>query len=164
MTRPTTTDRTATARTSTTPGPTDVVGARAIAQLVDAAVSLVLFAVVAGATALVLGGAALARYSVVSAIWAVGPLAMLAGGVVAGGVPVVLEWAWDGKTVGKRLLGIRVVPIDGGPLGFGAVLTRNLLAGIDAAFFYLVGLTAMATSPHRQRLGDRVAGTVVVRS
>jgi len=159
MTTPTHADR-----TTATPGPTDVVGARAIAQLVDAAVSLVLFVLVGGLAALALGGAALVRSSPVSAIWAVGPLAMLLGGLAAGSVPIALEWAWDGMTVGKRLLGIRVVPIDGGHLGFGAVLTRNLLAGIDAAFFYLVGLTAMATSPHRQRLGDRVAGTVVVRS
>lgn len=146
-------------------GDTDVVGARAIAQIVDGIVSLLVFAIVGGGTALVLGGgvAALTR-SPFATVVAVGPAAMLVGGLAGGVVPILLELAWNGETVGKRLVGIRVVSLDGRRLGLGAVLTRNLLAGIDAMFFYLVGLVAIATSSNRQRLGDRVAGTIVVRA
>lgn len=146
-------------------GDTDVVGARAVAQLVDGIISLLVFTIVGGASALVLGGgvAALTR-SPVATMVTVGPAAMLVGGLAGGAVPILLEWAWNGETVGKRLVGIRVVSLDGHRLGLGAAVTRNLLAGVDAAFFALVGLVAMATSPARQRVGDRVAGTIVVRA
>lgn len=145
-------------------GDTAVLGARALAQLVDAIVSLVVFAVAAGGTALLLGGAAVTRQSLFATFMAVGPVAMLVGALAASALPVLLEWAWNGATVGKRLVGIRVVAVDGGSVGLGTAFTRNLFAGIDAAFFYLVGLASMIASPDRQRVGDRVAGTVVVRA
>ncbi|MGM0398858.1 MAG: RDD family protein [Halobacteriota archaeon] len=143
---------------------TDVLGARAVAQFVDAIVSLLVFALVGGGTALLLGGVATTRHSLFATFMAVGPTAMLVGTLAAGAVPVLLEWAWNGETVGKRLVGIRVVSRDGGRLGLGAAFSRNLFAGVDAAFFYLVGIAAIALSADHQRVGDRVAGTVVVRT
>ena len=144
-------------------GDTDIVGARALAQIVDGIVSLVAFSLVAAGVGALLGGLASGHRSPLATILAVGPMAMVLGSLVGGLVPVLLEWAWNGETVGKRLVGIRVVSMDGGPVGLGAALTRNLLAAVDGAFFYLVGLAAMSTSSDRQRIGDRVAGTVVVR-
>jgi hypothetical protein len=66
-----------------------------------------------------------------------------------------------GQTVGKRITGLRVVRLDGGPLNIAAVAARSVLLPVDALGLYLVGLLAMTLTPHRQRLGDLLAGTVV---
>jgi len=78
---------------------------------------------------------------------------------------MVLEGLWRGQTVGKRVLGLRVVDDRGFRLRASQVVVRNLLRLVDALpVFYLVGGVAMALSRHCQRLGDVAAGTVVVRS
>lgn len=76
---------------------------------------------------------------------------------------IVLE-AVLGATLGKLLLGIRVVKEDGSPIGWGASIVRNILRIIDALpTAYILGAILIWTSPRKQRLGDRVAHTVVVR-
>jgi uncharacterized RDD family membrane protein YckC len=67
-----------------------------------------------------------------------------------------------GRTLGKRLLGLRVVAEDGSPIYLGAAFLRNLLRIVDAFFFYLVAAVSVWASPKRQRLGDRAARTFVV--
>lgn len=74
---------------------------------------------------------------------------------------VLPEAGW-GATAGKYFLGIRVAKVDGGKCGFRAALVRNILRIIDGLFGYLVGLLFVFTSPARQRLGDKLAGTVVI--
>lgn len=75
------------------------------------------------------------------------------------------EWIWRGQTVGKRLLGLRVVDAHGLRLEPAQVIVRNLLRIIDALpAFYLVGGIACVLSRYRQRLGDLAAGTVVIRT
>lgn len=75
------------------------------------------------------------------------------------------EWAWRGQTVGKRVLGLRVVDAGGGRLQPSQVIMRNLIRPVDALpLFYLVGGLACMLSRHMQRLGDMAAGTVVVRN
>ncbi|WP_336000151.1 RDD family protein [Halorientalis halophila] len=79
------------------------------------------------------------------------------------GYHTLLEWRF-GKTIGKALVRIQVVRADGSPASFGASLTRNLLRLVDwLPAFYLVGILALALSEKRSRLGDRAAGTAVVR-
>jgi uncharacterized RDD family membrane protein YckC len=76
---------------------------------------------------------------------------------------ILFEGLWNGQTLGKRAVGIRVRMADGSPVTFGAALGRNLLRPADfLPSFYLVGLTAMFTNPKAQRLGDLVANTIVV--
>lgn len=75
-----------------------------------------------------------------------------------------LEGLTDGKTVGKVVTGIKVVKEDGSKCSIGASITRNLLDIIDGLFYYLVGFLVMAFSDERQRIGDRLAGTMVVRA
>jgi uncharacterized RDD family membrane protein YckC len=78
---------------------------------------------------------------------------------------IVMEAIW-GATLGKMMLGIRVVKLDGSPISWGESIIRNLLRIIDyIPYFipYLLGAIFIWTSPTRQRLGDRVAKTVVVR-
>lgn len=74
-----------------------------------------------------------------------------------------LESAWGG-TVGKRIVGLRVAMADGGALTGRAVLVRTVCRLIDGILFYAVGAVLVWASPRRQRLGDRWAGTVVVRT
>ena len=71
--------------------------------------------------------------------------------------------AATGATLGKRMVGIRVVGEEGEDLTFGAAVVRNVLRLVDSLFFYLVGAIFALTSQHGQRLGDRAAHTLVVR-
>ncbi len=75
---------------------------------------------------------------------------------------IVME-ATQGATLGKMALGLRVVKTDGSPISWSESLIRNLLRIIDGLFGYLVGAILIWNSPLKQRLGDRVAHTVVVR-
>ncbi len=76
--------------------------------------------------------------------------------------PIVLE-VWFGRTIGKRALGLRVVARDGAPLGWMAAIVRNLLRTVDMLpFGYALGLLSCLCDAHGRRLGDLVAGTLVV--
>ena len=67
----------------------------------------------------------------------------------------------SGQTYGKRLIGIRVVQKSGAPITFVQAWTRNLLRLIDdLPFSFVVGTIAVCAS--RRRIGDFVAGTIVV--
>jgi uncharacterized RDD family membrane protein YckC len=78
---------------------------------------------------------------------------------------ILLEWLWNGQTIGKRLYKLRVINEDGSPAQFTAVLIRNLLRLVDfLPAFYGVGLMAIVLSPKSQRLGDLAAATYVVRA
>lgn len=72
---------------------------------------------------------------------------------------------WQGRTPGKRWLGIRVVLTDGRPVGFEAAALRNLVRIVDFALPppYIAGMLTIFFHPRSQRLGDLVAGTLVVR-
>jgi len=78
---------------------------------------------------------------------------------------VLLEWLWNGQTIGKRLFGLRVISEDGEPARFVAVVVRNLVRVIDfLPVLYGVGLVALVISSRSQRLGDYAGGTFVVRA
>jgi uncharacterized RDD family membrane protein YckC len=106
-----------------------------------------------------------------------------ASGMFAGAVLIVafiLEWGYfvfcemlmNGQSPGKKMLGLRVVRQDGAPLGFGDSALRNLMRAMDGfpplpfasgIASYAVGLTVLSRDEHFRRLGDMVAGTIVVR-
>lgn len=92
-------------------------------------------------------------------------LITLAGFLVSVGYAIALEWFWNGRTLGKRLLRLRVMDAGGLQLKFNQVVIRNLLRVVDGLpLFYLAGGTACLASSRYQRLGDIAAGTIVVRS
>jgi len=74
------------------------------------------------------------------------------------------EWINWGQTPGKQLLGIRVAMANGAPADTVACATRNVVRVVDLALAFL-GITffIMIFTPRYQRLGDLVAGTVVVK-
>jgi uncharacterized RDD family membrane protein YckC len=85
--------------------------------------------------------------------------------VVSIGYGMLLEWAWRGQTIGKRLFRLRVVDVEGMRLQFNQIVVRNLLRFVDSlpAFYFVGGLTCWFNSKC-QRLGDIAANTVVIRS
>jgi uncharacterized RDD family membrane protein YckC len=78
----------------------------------------------------------------------------------------LIDWGWfatqeilgGGRTLGKRLLKLRVVTAEGGTPAAGPLLIRNLVRSLDL----LCGPLLMAIDPLSRRLGDRLAGTLVV--
>ena len=83
--------------------------------------------------------------------------------IVFVGYFIVFEAAWNGQTPGKRLLGIRVVRDGGYPIDVGGAVLRNLVRVAEAIFFYIPAAVSALLSSQNKRLGDFVAGTIVVR-
>ncbi|MFC4078002.1 RDD family protein [Salinithrix halophila] len=70
----------------------------------------------------------------------------------------------SGQTLGKKVTGLRVVTDRGTAPGFSAVFLRNLLRVADSLpFLYLIGISMVFFHPREKRVGDWVAGTIVVR-
>jgi uncharacterized RDD family membrane protein YckC len=72
------------------------------------------------------------------------------------------EIVWKGQTPGKRQAGIRVINETGRMASVYEAIARNLLRVVDAIGLYAVGALVMFLSPQSKRIGDYVAGTVVV--
>jgi uncharacterized RDD family membrane protein YckC len=88
-------------------------------------------------------------------------------------IPFLLHWGyftlfeafWHGQTPGKRLMKLRVIQQSGRALGLFESMGRNLIRFIDMLpGFYFVGALCVFVSRRQQRLGDMVAGTLVVHS
>ena len=85
--------------------------------------------------------------------------------VLMSGYFAFFEWLWHGQTPGKRWMKLRVIREDGRPISFFEAIVRNLLREFDIMPFpfYSVGLISVFSTVRDQRVGDLVAGTVVVR-
>ncbi|MGW5667606.1 RDD family protein [Micromonospora sp. NPDC003776] len=139
-------------------------GSRVLALLIDLlaqlVVALLLSAVLSVLLLLVLPDAALA-----------GALQTVLLVLVLVGYPVLMERFVGGRTLGKLAVGLRVVRADGGPVGVGQSLTRALV-GVAVEWPGLVlpllswaaSVTVMLSDPRGRRLGDLVAGTLVVHT
>jgi uncharacterized RDD family membrane protein YckC len=69
------------------------------------------------------------------------------------------ESKW-GMTVGKKVMGMRVLAGDGSKATFGACSVRNVMRPID---YLIIGPVMIAKTKRHQRLGDKLADTIVVR-
>ena len=78
-----------------------------------------------------------------------------------GFVLMPLQEGISGKTLGKRVMGIHVKRKDNSDAGVGLSIARHIFDGIDCLF--LVGIIVAASNQYRQRIGDLVAGTIVVK-
>ena len=77
---------------------------------------------------------------------------------------ILFEGFWNGQTIGKRALNIRVRSADGTPITFSGAVARNLLRVADVLpTCYFVGFVAMFTNKRSQRIGDMVGGTIVTQ-
>ncbi|HEX4231016.1 MAG TPA: RDD family protein [Bryobacteraceae bacterium] len=78
---------------------------------------------------------------------------------------MLCEYYLQGQTLGKWLMGLRVIDAAGLPLQFHQVAIRNLVRNIDMLpLLGLLGGVAMLSNHRLQRLGDFAGGTVVVRT
>lgn len=142
-------------------------GSRFAAQFIDLLLLVGIVAALTGVAALagLLDLSALAGDSAATAnTWAVALLVLVIFGLVWGYF-VLFEWLLRGSTPGKKELGIRVIREDGLPIGFREAALRNLLRAADALPppVYILGTIVMHLDSRGRRLGDLVAGTLVVR-
>jgi uncharacterized RDD family membrane protein YckC len=80
------------------------------------------------------------------------------------GYDVLFEVLGGGRTLGKRVSGLRVVLDTGAPIGLRASLIRNLLRLVEGvALMYVPAMISVLATRSNQRLGDLAAGTLVVR-
>ncbi len=137
------------------------VGIRFVAHLVDVIIVLVFYFIVGNIVAGQVGGKTDEGFEMhgTSAL-----LVMALTSLFGLAYFVFLETRWNGQTLGKKLTGIRVTTEAGEPLEFSTALIRNILRVVDGLFFYLVGAILVWRSPRKQRLGDRIAHTVVVKA
>jgi len=101
------------------------------------------------------------------ASWASGVLIalyVLLNFLLMAGYYMIFELIWNGQTVGKRVAKIRVVRVNGNPVGFLEIVVRNLVRMVDVLpIAYGVGLVVMFLNQHERRLGDFAAGTMVIK-
>jgi uncharacterized RDD family membrane protein YckC len=96
--------------------------------------------------------------------WVAGTLVALAIFAITWGYPTAFETVWRGRTPGKAANGLRVVTTEGAPIRFRHAAIRAALTPID--FWITAGGIAVAfvlLTSRQQRLGDLVAGTLVLR-
>jgi uncharacterized RDD family membrane protein YckC len=90
-------------------------------------------------------------------------LAVLAYGLVDLGYFLFFEALCGGQTPGKKRQGLRVIRMDGQPIGWLESSIRNILRAVDlVAGVYPVGIVVVFLSGNNQRIGDYAAGTVVI--
>ncbi|MBK6427045.1 MAG: RDD family protein [Blastocatellia bacterium] len=125
----------------------------------------------------ILAGLALAAYSAQDALdWIWSGLGdwLLAGVILLSffiytSYFVIFETIWNGQTPGKRLFRLRVIREDGRPIRFYESLVRNLIrTALDSmpmviVPLYSIGIVSVFLSGRSKRIGDYVAGTVVIR-
>ncbi|WP_245828276.1 RDD family protein [Micromonospora avicenniae] len=142
-------------------------GSRVLALLLDVLTQLVAALLLAVLIALLF--AALPFELVDAALnSATGTLALV---LVLVGYPVLMERFNNGQTVGKLAVGLRVISADGGPVELRQSLTRALVGVavewpglILPLISWVAGVTVMLTDRRGRRLGDLVAGTLVVHT
>ncbi|MEO6525277.1 MAG: stage II sporulation protein M, partial [Gemmatimonadaceae bacterium] len=139
------------------------IGSRALAAITDLLICGAALLLMAIAMFAVGAAGGLAMMSV-SGTWAIA-LLVLVQFALLWGYYVLFEGLMDGQTPGKRLHHLRVVREGGYSVTFGVSAVRNLIRVLDMqpGIFYLVGMVSLLITKRGRRLGDLVAGTIVVR-
>ncbi len=136
-------------------------GSRAVAYIVDVFIMFVVLQMLINLIASGFG-LLLRMVGVASDMWIAGIAGIVSFGLY-NGYFILFEWLLNGQTPGKRMLHVRVIKQGGYSLRFFDTLLRNLLRVVDfLPMFYGVGLTSLLLTRDSQRLGDLVAGTIVV--
>jgi uncharacterized RDD family membrane protein YckC len=141
-------------------------GSRAIAFLLDTAIRLlfllVIFAVIILFSQWLPSMDTTGILSGLSKNWIMA-LGVIAYGIIDLGYFLLFEALWNGQTPGKRQQRLRVIRMDGAPIGWLGSAIRNILRAVDILVgVYPIGFVVMFMSQNSQRIGDYAAGTVVI--
>ncbi|HLJ87695.1 MAG TPA: RDD family protein [Candidatus Angelobacter sp.] len=138
------------------------VGSRFIAVLID---YLIQFAIILLLLIVLFAGFfASSRFTGThnSSVWIVA-IYVLASFCIQWGYFSLFEILWKGQTPGKRVAGVRVIKNTGRSVNVSEALMRNLLRFVDwLPGLYAIGVITMLLNSQNRRLGDLVAGTLVV--
>ncbi len=135
------------------------IGSRFLAMAVDMLFQFVFFMLMIIAGMILFAG--LTAISERAGLWGIA-IFILVAFLVQFGYFAFFEALWNGQTPGKRYVHIRVIKETGRPITTYEAVTRNLMRIIDSIPAYGVGILSMLLSSKNKRLGDFVAGTVVV--
>lgn len=130
---------------------------RIVAGTLDAALQLLALGIVGGVAT---------QVSLDLSSAAVGALTIVVIVLVLIVYPVAFETLLRGRTPGKAAMGLRAVRDDGGPIGFRQALVRGLVGGFvegPVPLLFLPSVVTMLLNPQGKRLGDLMAGTVVLQ-
>lgn len=129
-------------------------GSRALAYAVD----LVIQVVALIAFAFIVGAIGIASQLVALIVLLVGLILIVLG------YPTAMETFYEGRTVGRMVVSTRVVTVEGAPVRFRHAFLRALLGILDLlATAGAIAVAVSLTTRRGQRLGDLVAGTMVIR-
>jgi len=135
------------------------IGSRFLALALDTLIQMSVFAIV-GIGSVTLAATLFAHTP--DSMWVMASM-LLAMFSLYYGYFAAFEALWNGQTPGKRLLRIRVIKDTGRPMTPSESVGRNLMRIVDQLpFMYGVGIVSVALSRQNKRLGDFVAGTIVV--
>jgi uncharacterized RDD family membrane protein YckC len=135
------------------------VGSRFLALAADTAIQIIAFAIIT-----LLGTLVASKLSFFAAApqW-IGAAVIVAAFLIYYGYFAFFEAIWNGQTPGKRYAQLRVIKDDGRPISAYDSIARNLLRIVDQfPVLYGVGILSVFVSHKNKRLGDFLAGTVVV--
>lgn len=136
------------------------VGSRFLAIAADTAIQIIIAFVLLIVLAVAIP--ALSVFGGVGPQWALA-LLIFSGFLLNSGYYAFFEAIWNGQTPGKRFAQIRVMKDDGRPISAYDAIARNVLRIIDQLpAAYGLGIVSILISSQNKRLGDFVAGTVVV--
>ncbi|HPZ10362.1 MAG TPA: RDD family protein [Candidatus Eremiobacteraeota bacterium] len=96
--------------------------------------------------------------------WIIGLLFLFLFIMGFSGYYIIFELIWNGRTPGKRIVRIKVIKDGGYPLDITSSFIRNLIRLVDfLPFYYFLGIISILISKNKKRLGDIVAGSVVIK-
>jgi uncharacterized RDD family membrane protein YckC len=137
------------------------IGSRFLALALDTLIQMLVGFIVGIGGSMVI--AALAAAAPKSAVWGLA-IMVLFFFLLYFGYFAFFEIIWNGQTPGKRKAGIRVIKDSGRPLTAAESIARNLLRIVDwLPGFYAIGIASALLTKENKRLGDLVAGSLVVR-
>ena len=137
------------------------IGSRFLGALVDTLLMLLVQVIIFG-TLFLIGVQMDNLFSGGSSAWLVAVLSLVAF-IFFWGYYIFFEILWNGQSPGKRMVGLRVIRVDGMPVTVTEVVIRNLVRLIDfMPLAYGVGVITMFVNEKSRRLGDLAAGTVVI--
>ena len=139
------------------------IGSRFLAAIIDTLVIGAALVIIGILVSVVADGARpeLAPSTARSVVLAIGAILSF---LVLWGYYIVFELVWNGQSLGKRAIGLRVVREGGRPVNFVSSAIRNLIRIIDfLQAFYGIGVIVMFIDRRARRLGDLAGGTLVVK-